>query len=245
MIGLRSDASKVLLGCPRRGPETVGVFPHSGSAVGPSIAGCINSSGEFVAGAANPVIGISRGQSLTHDDMNSVTQKGKEVPLRLTDYAVAAALVVGNLTFTAKVAGAAGNSITIALVGGATAGSETVEVDETDIVINIESEVSTATQIKAALEASVEASELVSVEIEEGEGSTAQAAAAAANLAGGEDPYTYVVEGAVVYVHDTTGFAVKSDDADAVATNWHYDSGVLDGVSPSGGSDVKVALVNM
>lgn len=102
------------------------------------------------------------------------------------DAANAASLVVQDLTYTADTAGAAGNSITIAYTGGATAGAEVVTVVGSAISVQIETGVSTATQVKTAVDASGAAAALVNVTIS-GTAGDAQVVAAAAPLAGGDD----------------------------------------------------------
>lgn len=96
--------------------------------------------------------------------------------------------VNGDLTFTSVATGSGANDITIALVNdnGISAGSETVVVTGTDIVINIDAGVSTATQIKAKFDASAAAVALASCAIVSGQGAETQAAAAEAPLAGGD-----------------------------------------------------------
>jgi hypothetical protein len=242
-IGTRSDSEKVLLGCPRKGPEVVGNYPIDSAVIAAGIAGCLNSSGEFVAGAASPPIGISRGVSMKHVSLNSVTQKGKQVPLLVTDEGVFATLTVADLTFTAREKGAAGNSITVAMVDGGTAGAEVVSVVGSAISVSMDDGVSTAQEIFDALEADAEAMALIEVEIS-GTAGDAVAAFAADALEDGADSYPYVVEGANVYISDTTGLAV-SQDTGTTNTGWKYASEVLEGVSPTlGGSAANCALVN-
>jgi hypothetical protein len=100
----------------------------------------------------------------------------------------AALTVNGDLTFTAVEAGIGGNEITVALVNSdsVTAGDEVVTVDGKDIVITIDSGVSTATQIKAKFDASSAAVALASCTIVSGQGGEAQAAAAEDSLEGGD-----------------------------------------------------------
>lgn len=98
----------------------------------------------------------------------------------------AALTVNGDLTFTSVATGVDANDITITLADTATAGSETVDVTGTDIVIGIEAGVSTATQIKAAFDAEEDATDLATCAIVSGQDSETQAAAAEANLAGGD-----------------------------------------------------------
>lgn len=96
-----------------------------------------------------------------------------------------ASLVVQDLTYTAAAfSGATGNSYTIAYTGGGTAGSEVVTVTGTAVSVQIESGVSTATQIKAKIDASAAAQALMTVAIS-GTGSNAQTTAGATPLAGG------------------------------------------------------------
>lgn len=103
------------------------------------------------------------------------------------DSGAAAALVVQDLTYTADLFGTAGNSITIQYIGDGVAGAETVNVVASAIVVHMDPTAvtgSTATQIKAAVDASVAASALISVAVT-GTGSNVQAVAAATPLAGG------------------------------------------------------------
>ena len=68
---------------------------------------------------------------------------------------------VGTLSFAADTAGLAGNSIEVILVDGGTAGSETVGVVGSVITVDIETGVSTAAQIKTAIDNDVDAAALV------------------------------------------------------------------------------------
>lgn len=96
----------------------------------------------------------------------------------------AATLVVQDLTYTAANVNVDGNSITVAYVAGGTAGSEVVTVTGNAISVSMDTGVSTATQIKAAIDASAAALALATVAIT-GTGSNAQVAAVAAALTGG------------------------------------------------------------
>ena len=97
---------------------------------------------------------------------------------------VFASLVVQDLTYTSKLYGEEGNDISIEYVSGGTAGSETVSVADKAISVTIEDGVSTADQIKAAIENSQDASALVSVSVS-GTGSNAQSVFSKTNLSGG------------------------------------------------------------
>lgn len=188
-------------------------------------------------------IGISLGKSLSNHKQTSVCRSGTEVPIQLTDDSVAAELEVGDLTFKAKEKGEDGNDITIALVAGATAGSEVVTVEGTDIVIQIANETSTAQQIKDAVEASFSASDLVSVEIASGQEAEPQTVAAEDALEGGENMGAYVVIGQKVYIDDVTGKA-RASGAGATISDAIYSSGIKSGVKENK-TEVPVAIVDM
>lgn len=95
-----------------------------------------------------------------------------------------ATLTKANLVFTAIAAGAAGNDISIEFLDTGTAGSEEITVTDAKISVSMEDGVSTATQIKAALDASDEAMALITVATT-GTASTAQSAFAEDNLEDG------------------------------------------------------------
>lgn len=126
-----------------------------------------------------------------------------------------ATLTKANLTFTALAAGASGNDISIEFLDTATAGSEVVTVTDALISVTMEDGVSTADQLKTALDASSQASALISTAVETGEGSTAQAAFAEDNLEDGAQ-VEVGTWGGVVGVHssDTAFLAIQ-----AVITN--------------------------
>lgn len=75
--------------------------------------------------------------------------------------AVKASRKIQDITYTAKVAGVAGNSITINYNTGGTAGSEVVTVVGSAISVAMEDGVSTAAQLKTAIENSVAAMALI------------------------------------------------------------------------------------
>ena len=129
-----------------------------------------------------------------------------------------ASLTKAEMTFTAVASGYDGNDISIEFLTGGTAGSEVVVVSGTGtdkkISVTIESTVSTASQIKAKLDASAAASALIATTVSGG-GVAAQAAFAEDNLEGG-DGLTYGTFAGVI--------GVSSDDLDfledqAVITN--------------------------
>lgn len=98
--------------------------------------------------------------------------------------AVAATLVTQGITMTAATAGLAGNSITLAFTGGGTAGSEVVSVVGNAISVQIETGVSTITQVVAALQASAPSQAKA---LATGSGATPVVTASALNLSGGLD----------------------------------------------------------
>lgn len=264
-IGTRSDASKVLLGNPRKGPEIVENYAFNSSAVLPGVAGCLNSSRQFVAGAANPVIGISRGVSLAHEDRNSVTLKGKEVPLRLTDVGAAASGVI-EITSYANLVDAGNDEITVGEVTfvaqstEATPGEATFQAatSNADTAASLAAQINAHEDLKDLVVAVAEDAEVIVTAKKIGTAGndialaysdkgteTIGATVSGAKLEGGVDSYGYVVPGTAVYVDDVTGYATANDDG-TTETNWVYASGVLDGVSSvAGDAGGKCACVNM
>lgn len=126
------------------------------------------------------------------------------------DSGVLATLVEQDLTFTALTRSADGNDITIEYTGGAVDGDEIVTVNGTNIVVQIDDNVSTATQIKTALDASIEAMELITVTIS-GTASDAQVIFAETNLAGGVDSEVVVADSQIIIPSHgfTTGFKIR------------------------------------
>ena len=103
----------------------------------------------------------------------------------LTGVAQFASLLKQDLTYTADLAGSNGNLISVDYTPGATAGLEVVTVIGNAISVQIDDAVSTATQVKTAVDAFPAAAALVNVAIT-GVGGNAQTAAGAAQfLTGG------------------------------------------------------------
>lgn len=102
-----------------------------------------------------------------------------------TDLGAFATLVNNGITWLAVTMGAAGNDITVALVAGGTAGAEVVTVTGSAISVQIESAVSTRTQVLTAVQASAAASALVGISV--ASGGTAATLLAATHLASGDD----------------------------------------------------------
>jgi len=121
-----------------------------------------------------------------------------------------ATLTKAQLVFTALSAGALGNDISIEFLDTGTAGAEEVTITGSLISVSMEAGVSTATQIKAALDASDEAMTLISVATT-GTASTAQAAFAEENLASGAQIEPGTWSGVIgVYSDDTDFLAIQS-----------------------------------
>lgn len=110
-----------------------------------------------------------------------------------------ASVVIGPLTYTAVDAGPTGNNITVTYLDTATAGAETVDVDGNDITVGIEAGVSTANQIKTAVNADVGAQALVVVT---GASASAQNEVDETALTGGTTVYTLTTSDA--YTVDST-----------------------------------------
>ena len=243
MTPTNHDSSKVLLGSVGSSERDISCEPGDPEVAKAGLAVSRGSDSELdVGGAAGSFLGVSAGRSLSDTEKCAVVRAGLRVPMRLKDEGEFASLVQGDLTFTAIEKGVAGNSITVALVDGGTAGDEEVTVTDTDIVVSMDDGVSTAQQIADALEASEEAMALIGVAIAEGEEATAQAAFAEDALEGGLDSYPYVEVGAAVEVDGTTGEACSDDEA----TGGVYASGPLKAIDPmTGQQDGYAALVDM
>jgi len=105
----------------------------------------------------------------------------------VTMYAgVKASLTIQDIFFESITVGSYANGVTIEYVDDVTAGSETASLAGLAVTVHMESGVSTATQIKAALDANFSISSNLDVTIT-GVGSNTQTSVAATNLAGGID----------------------------------------------------------
>ncbi len=101
----------------------------------------------------------------------------------VTGIEIPATKVIQDLTYTAALFGVLGNSITITYIGGA---ALSVAVVGTAITVTLNTGVSTATLVKAAIDGSAAATALVSVAIS-GTAGTVQVAAALVTMSGGLD----------------------------------------------------------
>jgi len=101
----------------------------------------------------------------------------------LSDVAIAASKIIQDITYTAKTAGAAGNSITIAYTSTVTQGNEVASAIGNAITVEIESGVSTATQVKTA----IDTFNLLVDAVITGTAGNSQITVGATNLANGQD----------------------------------------------------------
>lgn len=237
------DPTKVLLGATQSSAKDISTHSSDPATFVAGLAVRLSNTGDLsLSSGAGSFLGVSLGKSLSDTKKTSVVRTGEGVPLQLTDDGVAASIKKGDITFTAKEKGVAGNSITIALLDTLEDGTANVEVEGLDIIVNIESTVTIASAIKTAIDNSPEASALISAVIDGGDESAAQSAAAEDNLENGADAYSYVVKGQPVYIDNSTG---KADvQSGSTISGAMYVSGPLDGVAEDG-TDVKVALVDM
>lgn len=114
------------------------------------------------------------------------------------------------VTLTAKRMGTYGNGITIAFTGGGTAGSEVVTVTGKAISVQVESGVSTVTQVVAAINGSAAALALVTPS---GAAITTVSTAAALALTGGVDTsFTSTAKGFSLLQIDTGTYEITLQD---------------------------------
>lgn len=171
----------------------------------------VNAQKMFDAGMSKVFIMLATSLDLAQY-MEGVTVKGKFFTLLASsDFVdadispVIATKVIGGLTYTSKLAGSAGNAIEIAHVDGVTPG---VSVNGTEITVTIDDAATTNDQVKALIEASEAASELVSVAVT-GTGSALAIAAAMTNLTGGVTGFaTGTFEGVTGIASDDTDLLV-------------------------------------
>jgi len=157
---------------------TVTALNGNGSVTGIGVSGNIGSfnlNGSFRGVSVSPTISSGRYVAAFQASMNSVTP-----------YAGAAStLTVQDLTFTFIAVGD-NNTYTMAYTSGATAGAEVVSISGTDVSVQIESGVSTATQIKAALDGDTSFSSVITTTIT-GTASNAQTPFSATPFTSGEN----------------------------------------------------------
>lgn len=141
--------------------------------------------------------GMSRVYVLLSDDLNLVDLMAAHASKFFTllissDFVDAdiiaspATLTKADLTFTAIENGYAGNDLSIEFLDTVSAGSEVATLVSGKISVAMEGGVSTATQIKAALDANEDIAALITTTIASGQGAVAQAAFAEDDLEGGD-----------------------------------------------------------
>jgi len=229
------DASKILLGSVGSSDRVVtqhnadpASFP-AGRAVRQSstVGGLSLTSGQL--------LGVSLGASLSDDKKTAVCRAGNDVPIQL-----GASLVKGSLTFIKKTAAV----VNIAFITGGTAGSEVVTVTGDDdagylISVSMSGGVSTATQMKTALDASAPALALIETQIASGQGATAQAAFASDEI----DDTSFAVKGAAVRISTASGMAIVSGGS---LTGAVYNDSAKSGINPlTGAVAYPVASIDM
>lgn len=241
------DASKVLLGSVGWSGAEVTCEPADPASFPAGLAVRRKSDGglQLEDDSTARLVGVSLGADLSNAKRTAVCRSGIRIPLRLKAYA--ASKTIGDLIFTAKDAGAKGNQISITLADDESIddGSAIVDIDDEspfDIVVKIEDSATTASTIKTAIDEDPKASALVSVEVDTGKESTAQAAAAKTDLEGGSDGAA--VYGEAVYVNGD-GEGCGENDLDAAATGATYASGPLTGYDPATETEHFVAYIHM
>lgn len=158
-------------------PVMTGGASYSGLSVSPTI-GAIPDAGNFQGVSVNPTI-----------TLNNNVATGLSVNMNnVTNYAGAqASLVVQDITYTVNQAGTDGNNITVEYIDDVIAGSEFATLTVQAIAVHIQSGVSTATQVLAAINAVPAIISNASIVIT-GVASNAQITFAQTNLAGGINP---------------------------------------------------------
>lgn len=166
---------------------------------------------------------------------NLADTTGIQVDQYVTGTDVSAELTEQDLTYTAELFGVLGNAITVRYIGGGTAGNEIVTVLSNAITVQIDSGVSTATQIRAKLLLSAPAMALVSVAIS-GTGSNAQTTFGPTNLSGGLDN-TIPIGTKVLSITPESPVIVQDGDTTAGSVtlqNLASDAGIVPGLLVSG-----------
>jgi hypothetical protein len=174
--------------------------------------------------------------------------------VELSDYSstdvigVASSVTITDIKYQSKVVGVLGDNVRVAYVGGGTAGAETVAVTGKGtstspyvITVTIQTGVSTATQIKTAIEASATASGYLHVSIT-GTGSNTQVVTAATSLTGGEDP-NFGIDDVVSFGYSTAA-SIFGEAFDTLIVDWVVQKirGVLNETDPETVATLKLKL---
>lgn len=123
---------------------------------------------------------------------------------------------IQDIFYTSKLEGEAGNDISIAYTDTNTDGAATVSVDGTGITVSIESSVTTAAAIEAAVNGHVGASALVTALKDVGDETDPQVTQSALNLQNGADEVTDQGDAIAVGTFDGV-IGYSTDDADVAA----------------------------
>ena len=228
------DATKVLMGSTQSSDKESSCYDSDPASFPAGRAVRVKSDGKLSLTLADGrLAGVSVGKSLSDTKKTAVVRAGNRVPIQLAKY-----LVKEDLSFVTKVNAA----VAIEFLDTGTAGSEVVTVTGDDdagylISVSMEDAVSTATQMKAAIDGEAEALALIETIIS-GTAGDAQAAFAEDDIDGMAQP----VIGAAVRVSDVTGMAVPS--ALGTATGAFYASGALTGVQEDA-TEIDVAVIDM
>lgn len=231
------DASKVAMGSVGSSDRVVTNFPADPASFPSGLAVRGKSDGGLSTAVGDgSLVGVSLGRSLSEHKKTAVCRAGNHVPIRLAAY-----LVLEETTILKKVF----SDVRIELLDTVSAGSEAVTVTDEDddgspyklISVAIESGVTTATQLKAAIDASPQALALIEAVItgtaEDDEVGLAETAI---------DTLDHAVIGAPVEISDVTGMAVP-EGAGSV-TGAKYISGPKTGVNLDG-TTVTAAIIDM
>jgi hypothetical protein len=158
---------------------TIDTFSGNAGFNGVSIGGNLGTfdTGFFNGLNINPTVDMINYANGIYVSMDNVTVNAGSV----------ATLVIQDLTISTVNPGSFGNSVTFEFTSGGTAGSEVVSGSAPTFQVQIESGVSTATQVKAALDAYGPLISTITTAIT-GTASNAQVTQAATNMSGGVDP---------------------------------------------------------
>lgn len=158
---------------------TIDTFTGNASFYGVSVAGNLGifDTGQYYGVSVNPTVDETKDAYGFYASMDNVTVYAGTI----------ASLVIQDLTIAADSPSSDGNTVTIEYTTGGTAGSEVVSNTGLAFSVQIQSGVSTATQIAAALNAYFNFTSILNVTIS-GVGSNPQVAQAPTNLAGGSNP---------------------------------------------------------
>jgi hypothetical protein len=233
------DSSITLLGSTESSDRLVTIEKGDPAVVKPGLACFLDdANGASLTASDGSIMGICLGKYPLDAAKVSVCRVGQKVPLKVANKA---SIKKGDITFTAKANGIIGDDISIEALDTNESAACVVTVVGNKISLSIESGVTTAATIAAAILASAPASALITSAVDSGDGAVAQNAFVEDNL----DYTAIAILGNLVYVSSTTGEAVGSGVAGAVATAAIYASGDKTGYDPIENANYLCALVDM